>query len=615
VIYLSLDHVNKSYGEKLLFSDLNLQISKGQKIALVAKNGSGKSTLMRIITGEEAPEGEKSEVFLHKEITIGFLPQNPQFDSHHTILDAVLDSSNPIITAIRDYEYALLIPPQSDEKFQKIMMAMDDHKAWELESKIMEVLSKLKLSPLDKPVAQLSGGQIKRLALAKLLIEEPGFMILDEPTNHLDLDMVEWLEQYLSQPNLTLFMVTHDRYFLERVCNHIIELDEGNLYRYSGNYGQYLEKKAIRKENEAIALEKNRKLYKKELEWVRRMPKARGTKDKSRIQAFEAVKDKISDISKDDSIQLQWKGERMGKKILELHQISKKFDEHIILNPFSYKFSKGERVGIIGPNGAGKSTFLQLITEELPSDTGKITKGDNTLIGYYRQDGILLNQDKRVIEVIQDIAEYIPLEKGNKLTAAQLLERFLFSRKQQQVYVSQLSGGEKRRLFLLTILMHNPNFLILDEPTNDLDILTLNVLEEFLQEFPGCIVIVSHDRYFMDKLVDHLFVLNGKGAIEDFNGNYSEYRLHQKEVETTKEKILNSKKGKSKPEKQPKDQKEIKRLEKQIANLEEEKTSILKEFETGINDQNEINQLSEKLAQINEALEEKEMKWFELAGE
>lgn len=615
MIYLSLDHVNKSYGEKLLFSDLNLQISKGQKIALVAKNGSGKSTLMRIITGEEAPEGENSKVFLHKEISIGFLPQDPQFDSDHSILEAVLDSSNPVITAIRNYEYALLVPPQSDTEFQKIMVSMDDHKAWELESKIMEVLSKLKLFPIDKPVVQLSGGQLKRLALAKLLIEEPAFMILDEPTNHLDLDMVEWLEQYLSQPNLTLFMVTHDRYFLERVCNHIIELDEGNLYRYSGNYGQYLEKKAIRKENEAINLEKNRKLYKKELEWVRRMPKARGTKDKSRIQAFEAVKDKISDISKEDSIQLQWKGERIGKKILELHQVSKKFDSHNILNPFSYKFSKGERVGIIGPNGAGKSTFLQLITEELPSDTGKITKGDNTVFGYYRQDGILLNQDKRVIEVIQDIAEYIPLEKGNKLTAAQLLERFLFSRKQQQVYVSQLSGGEKRRLFLLTILMNNPNFLILDEPTNDLDILTLNVLEDFLQEFPGCIVIVSHDRYFMDKLVDHLFVLDGTGEVEDFNGNYSEYRAFKKTIEATKDKNLSNKKEKGKPTHQPYDQKEIKKLEKQIANLEDEKSSILKEFESGISDQSEINRLSEKLAQINEALEQKELKWFELVGE
>lgn len=615
MIYLSLEHVNKSYGEKLLFSDLNLQISKGQKIALVAKNGSGKSTLMRIITNEEAPEGENSKVFLHKEISIGFLPQDPQFDSKYSILEAVLDSSNPVITAIRNYEYALLVPPPSDEEFQKIMLSMDDHKAWELERKIMEVLSKLKLFPLDKPVVQLSGGQLKRLALAKLLIEEPAFMILDEPTNHLDLDMVEWLEQYLSQPNLTLFMVTHDRYFLERVCNHIIELDEGNLYRYSGNYGQYLEKKALRKENEAITLEKNRKLYKKELEWVRRMPKARGTKDKSRIQAFESVKDKISDVSKDDAIQLQWKGERIGKKILELHQISKKFDDHIILNPFSYKFSKGERVGIIGPNGAGKSTFLQLITEELSPDTGKITKGDNTVIGYYRQDGMMLDQDKRVLEVIQDIAEYIPLEKGNKLTAAQLLERFLFSRKQQQVYVSQLSGGEKRRLFLLTILMHNPNFLILDEPTNDLDILTLNVLEEFLQEFPGCIVIVSHDRYFMDKLVDHLFVLDGTGAIEDFNGNYSEFRNQKNSVELKKDKNTNNKKEKGKPAQRPQDQKEIKRLEKQITNLEEEKSSILKEFESGIIDQSEINQLSERLAQINEDLEEKEMKWFELVGE
>jgi len=609
MIYLSIENVHKSYGEKVLLKDISLQINKGQKIALVAKNGSGKSTLMRIISGLESPEGENSKVYLNKEIKIGFLNQNPEYDQGMTVLEVVFDSQNEMLQTIKKYEEFLLFPPDSDKEFQKILSKMDDLKAWEIETKIMEVLSKLKLEILDRKIKHLSGGQLKRLALAKLIIEEPEFLILDEPTNHLDLDMVEWLENYLSQTGLTLFMVTHDRYFLERVCNHILELDEGKIFKYSGNYSQYLEKKALRKEIEQVTFEKDQKLFKKELDWINRMPKARGTKDKSRIHAYDDLKDKLSLHKTQDDISIEIKSQRMGKKILELHQISKVFNQKKIIEPFSYKFSAGERIGIIGANGAGKSTFLNMISGIIPPDTGKIVQGDNTSIGYYTQDGIKLNEDKRVIEVIQDIAEYIPLEKGKKLSAAQLLEKFLFSRKHQQVYVSQLSGGEKRRLFLLTILIKNPNFLILDEPTNDLDILTLNVLEEFLGDFPGCVIIVSHDRYFMDKLVDHLFVFNGKGGIEDFNGNYSDYR--SKPIMVTPTLPTESKKT-QRVELSNEHQKEIKKLEKQIMQLEVEKADILAIFNGNSLVESDILKYSQKLKEIEETLSVKEALWMDL---
>lgn len=609
MIYLSIENVHKSYGEKVLLKDISLQINKGQKIALVAKNGSGKSTLMRIISGLESPEGENSKVFLNKEIKIGFLNQNPEYDQEMTVLEVVFDSENEMLQTIKKYEEFLLFPPQSDKEFQKILSKMDDLKAWEIETKIMEVLSKLKLEILDRKIKHLSGGQLKRLALAKLIIEEPEFLILDEPTNHLDLDMVEWLENYLSQTGLTLFMVTHDRYFLERVCNHILELDEGKIFKYSGNYSQYLEKKALRKEIEQITFEKDQKLFKKELDWINRMPKARGTKDKSRIHAYDDLKEKLSLHKTQDDISIEIKSQRMGKKILELHQISKIFNQKKIIEPFSYKFSAGERIGIIGANGAGKSTFLNMISGIITPDTGKIVQGDNTSIGYYTQDGIKLNEDKRVIEVIQDIAEYIPLEKGKKLSAAQLLEKFLFSRKHQQVYISQLSGGEKRRLFLLTILIKNPNFLILDEPTNDLDILTLNVLEEFLGDFPGCVIIVSHDRYFMDKLVDHLFVFDGKGGIEDYNGNYSDYR--SKPIVVNPSLPTESKKT-QRVELSNEHQKEIKKLEKQIMQLEVEKADILAIFNGNTLVESDIIKYSQKLKEIEEALSVKEALWMNL---
>ena len=528
--YLSLENVSKSYGDKVLFENIDLQISKGQKIALVAKNGSGKSTLLRVIAGTEPPEGETCKILISKNIKISYLQQEPLFFEDHSILDTIFDSDNDIVQALKSYELALLLPDETG-KIQGAITKMDDLKAWDLEAKIKELLTKFNIADLSQKIKTLSGGQKKRLALVKLILDEPDFVILDEPTNHLDLEMIEWLEEYLQLPSTTILMVTHDRYFLERVCSQIIELDRGKLYKYNGNYSSFLEKRSARLENESGELEKNKKLFKKELEWIRRMPKARGTKAKSRVDAFDDIQEKVSGKRASDEIQIELKGQRLGKKILELHNVNKSFGDFKIVSNFDYKFKKKEKVGIVGPNGVGKTSFIKLITKELRTDTGKVVHGENTVFGYYTQDGIQLKDDKRVIDVIRDIAEYIPLEKGQKLTAPQMLERFLFSRKQQQVFVSQLSGGERRRLYLLSILMTNPNFLILDEPTNDLDIITLNILEEFLLEFPGCVLIVTHDRYFMDKLVDHLFVFEGNGHIRDFNGDYTEYRAFQKELE------------------------------------------------------------------------------------
>ncbi|TXB66349.1 ABC-F family ATP-binding cassette domain-containing protein [Phaeodactylibacter luteus] len=620
--YLNLENVTKMYGEKVLFDNIALQVNQGQKVALVAKNGSGKTTLLRVIAGEEPAEGEAASVYLHRDVRIGFLNQDPEFFEEHTILEAVLDSDNAMIRAVRDYEYAMLFPNDTEAMHQAIAK-MDDLKAWDFEARIREVLTKLEVSDLNQLVRNLSGGQKKRLALAKLIIEEPEFLILDEPTNHLDLDMIEWLEEYLQQPRITLFMVTHDRYFLERVCNIIVELDQGQLYRYTGSYSDFLEKKTTRHEVEAAELDKAKKLLKRELNWVRRMPKARGTKAKSRVSAFEDLKEEVEQVRSNDEMRIDIKGQRMGKKILEAHNIGKSYGEKVLVEGFSYKFRKGERVGIVGPNGAGKTTFLKLLTKELRTDTGKVVLGGNTVFGYYTQDGIQLASDRRVIDVVQDIAEFIPLEKGQKLTAPQLLERFLFNRKQQQVYVSQLSGGERRRLYLLTVLMENPNFLILDEPTNDLDIITLNVLEDFLLDFPGCIIIVSHDRYFMDKIVEHLFVFEGQGHIRDFPGNYTEYRevrlqedrerrRQEREVEEQKQKTVKPAKAAPSALSQE-ERKELKRLEKKILKLEEEKAALTEQFNDSSLGPEEITELSKKLAALNEALEEQELRWMELA--
>lgn len=619
--YLSLEHVTKSYGEKVLFKDINLQISKGQKVAIVAKNGAGKSTLLRVIAGIEKGEGETSKIQMAKGIRFFFLRQDPDFYEEHTVLEAVLDSGNPLIQAVKNYENALLHPDDLSG-IQQASAKMDDLKAWDFEAKIKEILFKLNIPRLDQQIKHLSGGQKKRLAIAKMVIDDPEFVILDEPTNHLDLNMIEWLEAYLQSANLTVLMVTHDRYFLERVCNQIVELDRGVIYRYTGNYSEFLHKKATRHENEAIEMEKTKKLYKKELEWVNRQPKARTTKAKSRVDSFDGIKEKLANKRIDQDMKIDIKGQRLGKKILEAHYISKAFGDIKIVEGFSYKFKKKEKVGIIGRNGVGKTTFLELLTGTLRPDEGKVVVGANTVFGYYTQDGIILDDDKRVIDVIRDIAEYIPLDKGAKLTAEQLLERFLFPRKQQQVFVSQLSGGERRRLYLLTILMENPNFLILDEPTNDLDIMTLNVLEEFLLEFPGCVIIITHDRYFMDKLVDHLFVFEGDGKIRDFNGDYTDYRVIQKEMESAKrsdarkiEQEAKQANKASQPGLSYEQRKQISRLEKQISKLEEKKSNIEAKFASPDITPDDIANLSKELAEVKDQIDEKELEWMELVEE
>jgi ATP-binding cassette subfamily F protein uup len=611
--YLHLENITKSYGEKILFQNISLTISKGQRIALIAKNGTGKTTLLRVIAGREGIEGEQSKLLLAKDIKTSFLMQTPDLNPDDTVLEAIFDSNNKALKAIRIYEEALL--NQNAEKIQESMLMLDDLKAWDIEALSKEILFKLKITDLKQKVNTLSGGQQKRLSLAKILIEKPDFYILDEPTNHLDLDMIEWLEEYFQNSNITLFMVTHDRYFLEKVCNEILELENGNIYTYRGNYTDYLEKKALRVANEEVNYEKTKRLYSKELDWMRRQPQARGTKAKSRISEFYDIKSDLNSHSVDKNMDIQMMTARLGSKIVELHNISKSFGDNKIINSFSYKFKKKERVGIVGPNGAGKSTFIKLLTGALTPDTGKIVIGETIVFGHYAQDGLPIEDGKMVIDVIRDIAEFIPLEKGQKLTAEQLLEKFLFPRSHHRVYVSQLSGGEKRRLFLLTIIMKNPNFLILDEPTNDLDILTLNVLEDFLNIYPGCLIVVTHDRYFMDKLVDHLFVLEGDGEIQDFNGNYTEYRERKKEqLRISRESSQESQEPIKESKLAYEDSKVIKQLERAIENLEKRKKEINEKFNDTSLSMEQITNLGAELEKLNTEIEEKEMEWLEKMG-
>ncbi|NJC27348.1 ABC-F family ATP-binding cassette domain-containing protein [Neolewinella antarctica] len=626
MVYLELTDVTKIYGDKVLFDKVSLQVAKNTKVALVAKNGTGKSTLLRVAAGIDAPEGIGSEMYLHKDARMAYLSQDPDFGEGATVMDAVFDSENPVVRAVRDYEEAL---SHTDDvpRLLKASAKMDELRAWDIESRIKEVLSKLNVDKYDQKVSTLSGGQRKRVALAKLIIDEPDLIIMDEPTNHLDLDMIEWLEEWLQSPNLTVVMVTHDRYFLERVCNRIIELDGGEIFHYTGNYSEFLEKKATREETSSAELDKDKKRMKKELEWVRRMPSGRGTKAKSRLKDFADLKSKVTGHRTEGELTIEIKGQRLGGKILEAYNVGKSYDGRELVKGFTYKFKKNERVGIVGKNGAGKSTLLHMLTKELEPDTGKVTHGVNTHFGYYTQDGINLDNDKRVIEAIREIAEFIPLEKGLKLTARGLLNRFMFPDKQQQVYVSQLSGGEKRRLYLLTILMQNPNFLILDEPTNDLDIMTLNILEDFLLEFPGCVLIVSHDRFFLDKIADHLFIFEEEGNIRDWNGLYTEYREKRKEelselnAERNKSKASSPSPApvstKSEPEKQlsQDERKAIRRVEGQIDKLEKAKVKINKQFADAANlEPGKIAELGRKLSELNEEIEERELEWMELVG-
>jgi len=618
VNYLSVENIAKSYGERILFNNLSFGINQGQKIGFVAKNGTGKTSLLNILSGADSPD--EGEVVFRKNLKTAFLSQEPNLNPELTIEETIFAADNPILKIIADYEKAILHPDEA-EAYQKAFDQMDAHKAWDFEVRYKQILFKLKLEDLQQKVKNLSGGQKKRLALANALLTQPDLLIMDEPTNHLDLEMIEWLEQLFAKENFTLFMVTHDRYFLERVCNEIVELDEGQLYSYKGNYSYYLDKRESRIEAESTETAKAKQLYKKELDWMRRQPKARTTKSKSRIDDFTEIKARANQRRNDHEVQLELNMERMGTKIIELHNVSKSYGDKELFTKFEYNFIRGERVGIIGKNGTGKSTFLNMITGTVTPDAGKVVIGETVKFGYYTQKGITIKEGQKVIDVVREFGDYIPLKKGKQISAQQLLERFLFDRKKQYDFVDKLSGGERKRLYLCTVLIRNPNFLILDEPTNDLDIVTLNVLESFLLDFPGCLIVVSHDRYFMDKIVDHLFVFKGAGKIQDFPGNYSDYRAYKdsavkEKAETNEPKAAKNdwKKDSSKAQLSYNEQKEHSRLEKQIAALEKDREKLQNKFATEGWDGDEIDRQSIKLQAIMDEIEEKTERWFELSA-
>ncbi len=614
--YLSVENISKSFGAHTLFENVSFGINKDQKIAFIAKNGSGKTSILKIINGLDT--ADSGQVVIRKGIRMEFLSQEPNLQGELTIEESIFASDNETLKVIEQYEKALE-NPNDEEAYQKAFDRMDMHNAWDFETQYKQILFKLKLEDLKLKVKNLSGGQKKRLALAIILINKPDLLILDEPTNHLDLEMIEWLESYFAKENITLFMVTHDRFFLERVCNEIIELDHGKIYQYKGNYSYYLQKKEERIAAENASIDKAKNLFVKELDWMRRQPKARTTKSKSRQDDFYVIKEKAHSRRKEHQIELEINMERMGSKIVELHNVSKTFQDKIILKNYSYTFNKGERIGIIGKNGTGKSTFLNILTQTMPPDSGKVVVGDTIKLGYYTQSGINPKPEQKVIDIIKEYGEYIPLTKGRLISAAQLLERFLFDRKKQYDFVEKLSGGELKRLYLCTVLIQNPNFLILDEPTNDLDIVTLNVLESFLLDYPGCLLVVSHDRYFMDKIVDHLFVFRGEGVIEDFPGNYSDFRAYEDSVEPAKEEAVkekvNWKENQVKKEGLSfNEQKEFQKIEREIKDLEHKKAQIEKEFSDGKVSDADLNKKATELQKIIETLEQKEERWFELSA-
>ena len=616
--YLSVENIAKSFGENPLFTNLSFGINEGEKAGFVSKNGTGKTNFLNILAGTDSPD--EGRVVYRKEVTPAFLAQDPDLDPNLTVEETIFASDNEILKVIERYEKALENPEDSDA-YQKAFEEMEMHQAWDFETQYKQILFKMKLDDVHKNVGDLSGGQKKRLALTVMLLNKPDFIILDEPTNHLDLDMIEWLEAYFRKENFTIFMVTHDRYFLENVCNEIVELEDGQLYTYKGNYSYYLDKKDARIELEQTNTDKAKQLFKKELDWMRRQPKARTTKSKSRIDDFHEIKDRASKRRNDHKVQLEINMERMGSKIVELVKVSKSFGDNKLLDKFNYNFQKGERIGIIGKNGTGKSTFLNMLSGKIPTDSGKVIIGETIKFGYYTQDGISVKPGQKVIDVIREFGDFIPLQKGRQISAQQLLERFLFDRKKQYDFVEKLSGGEQKRLYLCTILIQNPNFLILDEPTNDLDIVTLNVLENFLLDFPGCLVVVSHDRYFMDKIVDHLFVFKGNTEIEDFPGNYSDYREY--EASQISDNTTNTKDSNPSNYKQQKnnsdpvntltynEKKEFGKLEKEILNLEKKKERIQQKFLENLSGK-EIDKTSMELQHVIDELEAKTERYFEL---
>jgi ATP-binding cassette subfamily F protein uup len=612
--YLTVENISKSYGERVLFEDISFGINKDQKIAFVAKNGSGKTSILNIIAGLDT--SDSGQIVSRKGISIAYLAQNMELDIALTIEETIFATDNTVLNVVKQYEEALKNPENADA-YQAAFELMEQYNAWDFETQYRQILSKLKLDDLTLKVGALSGGQRKRLSLAIVLINKPDLLILDEPTNHLDLEMIEWLEAFFAKEKITLFMVTHDRYFLERVCNEIIELDEGRIYKYKGNYSYYLQNKEERLALEATNLGKAKSLFKKELDWMRRQPKARTTKSKSRIDDFYQIKEKAHQRRQDHQVQLEINMERLGSKILELHKVNKSFGDKKILDGFDYIFKRGERVGIIGKNGTGKSSFLNIITETAPLDSGKVTVGETVKFGYYTQSGINVKAGQKVIEVIKEFGEFIPLTKGRKISASQLLERFLFDKKKQYDFVERLSGGEQKRLYLCAVLIQNPNFLILDEPTNDLDVVTLNVLENFLLDYPGNLLVVSHDRYFMDKIVDALFVFRGEGVVENFPGNYSDFRAYEssvpKEIEKKKptEKVVEKKKTTATLSFNEK--REFGALEVEIERLQKSKTTIENQFVNVEIPTDEIAEKSKELQEIIKKIEQKEERWLELS--
>ncbi|MFT3750986.1 MAG: ABC-F family ATP-binding cassette domain-containing protein [Agriterribacter sp.] len=622
--YVSAEGLGKSYGIKPLFNNLDFHIEEGDKIAIVARNGYGKSTILKIIAGKETPD--EGKVWIHKDVTVALFEQEPEFIEELSILENIFHHNHPVINAIKEYE--AVSETEDAALIGKAIEKMDELGAWDFDSKVKQILGKLNIHHLQQKAGTLSGGQRKRVALARTLIDI-GFehkhvlLIMDEPTNHLDVETVEWLEHYLNQENVTLLLVTHDRYFLDAVCEEIWELEDSELFIHKGDYENYIEKKAARIEQQSASIDKAKNLYRKELEWIRKQPKARTTKSKSRIDAFTDVEHKAKQKIEDNQVQLNAKMTRLGGKVVELKKVYKSFGDRVILKGFDYTFSKGERIGVIGKNGAGKSTFINILQEIEKADSGKINIGETVVFGYYSQQGLEIKEDVRVIEFVKNIAENFPLADGGSLNASQFLQLFLFSPDQQYTYISKLSGGEKKRLMLLAILFRNPNFLILDEPTNDLDLPTLSVLENFLSEYRGCLLIVSHDRYFMDRLTDHLFVFEGGGDIRDFPGNYTQYRIWKKEQEERKTIVpavnksqvteINNAPSAEKRKISYKEKREFEVLQKEIETLENEKVEINRQLNEGALPYDQLQKLSQRIGEVSAQLDEKEMRWLELS--
>ena len=634
--YATLENISKSFGIRQLFKDITFHISEGDKIALIARNGFGKSTLLNILSGKDTPD--TGTVWVHKDIKLVMLTQENDFDGEKSIYDNILSMNNEVVKVVRAYEEYNESGIEDADKFQDILIRMEDLDAWNFENQLQQILTKLNIHNLNQPVKSLSGGQKKRVALAQALIETELYngkclLVMDEPTNHLDVAMIEWLEDFLSAQKLTLLMVTHDRYFLDEVCNEIVEIEDQKVYVHKGNYDYFLNNKALRIENAQSELQKDKNIFRKELEWMRKQPKARTTKSKSRQDAFVDIEERVKNKTLDSDVQLQVKMTRLGGKILEMKKVYKSFGENKpILKGFDYTFKRGERIGIVGKNGVGKSTFLQIALQQMEPDSGKINHGDTVVFGHFSQEGLQYKEDKRVVEYVKDFAEFFPLNDGTKISASKFLERFAFTPEQQYTYLSKLSGGEKRRLQLLSILFKNPNFLVLDEPTNDLDLQTLQILEEFLLDFGGCILLVSHDRYFMDKLVEHLFVFEGEGVINDFPGNYSQYRIKEIDkknniesgkqytslsVEDVKPKEENIQvKSESKTEKRKlsfNEKREFEQIEMDMPKLEDEKKSLENKMSEPNLSFDELQNASNRIGEIIAMLEEKELRWLELS--